>query len=172
MEYMNIQLREASVEEIPIVFRTMQLAFSEYKDRLFPPSGALTETISHTETIFARGGGAVIAWDGDMAVGSARYEFHEDYIYIGRVSVVPSYRGRGISKSMLNKIEGIAITKGIGDARVEVRLSIPDNIMLYKKLNYQPIEQIYYTEGTDSWYVMSKKLLYPLNEKIIFERGK
>jgi len=153
-----IIVKEASLAEIPIVFETMRLAFIEYKDRLFPPSGALTETIEDTVKVFALDGGAIIAWDGDKAIGSIRYRFNENYIYIGRVSVVPSYRGRGISKLMLKKTEEIALARGIDEARVEVRLSIPDNITLYHKQNYQIIEQIFYTVGTDSWYVMSKQL--------------
>ena len=59
---------------------------------------------------------------------------------------------------MLAMIEGIALAIGINEARVEVRVSIPDNIKLYEYLEYRPIEQKYYNEGTDSWYVMSKKL--------------
>ncbi|WP_376773887.1 GNAT family N-acetyltransferase [Paenibacillus phytorum] len=61
-----------------------------------PPSGALAETTQHVINTFKEGGGAVLAWHGIRAVGSARYRFIEDYIYIGRVSVIQEYRGRGI----------------------------------------------------------------------------
>ena len=44
------------------------------------------------------------------------------------------------------------------ESRVEVRLSIPENIKLYEWLQYEVIEHKFYPERTDSWYVMRKKL--------------
>lgn len=155
---MSIEIREAKIEEVDIVFRTMQEAFLEYSGKLNPPSGALSETTLNVINIFKQGGGAVIAWNGSMAVGSARYRYMDHYMYIGRVSVLQEYRGRGICKSLLNFIENKALSSGIQESRVEVRLSIPENIDMYKRLKYEVIEHKFYPERTDSWYVMSKKL--------------
>lgn len=155
---MSIEIREAEIEEIDIVFRTMQESFMEYSGKLNPPSGALSETTEHILNTFKQGGGAVIAWNEITAVGSARYRFIDNYIYIGRVSVLQEFRGRGICKSILKFVENKAKARGIYESRVEVRLSIPENIEMYKKLKYEVIEQKFYPERTDSWYVMSKKL--------------
>lgn len=155
---MSIEIREAKIEEVDIVFRTMQEAFLEYSGKLNPPSGALSETTLNVINIFKQGGGAVIAWNESMAVGSARYRYMDHYMHIGRVSVLQEYRGRGICKSLLNFIENKALSSGIQESRVEVRLSIPENIDMYKRLKYEVIEHKFYPERTDSWYVMSKKL--------------
>ena len=155
---MSIEIREAKIEEVDIVFRTMQESFMEYSGKLNPPSGALSETTQNVINTFNEGGGAVLAWNGIMAVGSARYRFIEHYIYIGRVSVIREYRGRGICKSLLNFIENKAMSMGIKESKVAVRLSIPENIDMYKRLKYEVIEHKFYPDRTDSWYVMSKKL--------------
>ncbi len=155
---MSIEIKEAKIEEADIVFRTMQESFMEYSGKLNPPSGALSETTQHIINIFKEGGGAVLAWDEICAVGSARYRYIDHYMYIGRVSVIQEYRGRGICKSLLNFLENKALSSGIKESRVGVRLSIPENIDVYKRLKYEVIEQKYYPDRTDSWYVMSKKL--------------
>lgn len=155
---MSFEIREAKIEEADIVFHTMQESFMEYSGKLNPPSGALSETTQNVIKTFKEGGGAVLAWDGIRAVGSARYRYMDHYMYIGRVSVLQEYRGRGICKSLLNFIENKALSMGINESKVEVRLSIPENIDMYKRLKYEVIEHKFYPERTDSWYVMSKKL--------------
>lgn len=154
---MPIEIKVANETEIDFVYSTMVEAFQEYAGKLNPPSGALSETTENILTTMNQGGGSVIAWDGSSAAGSARFKFIDHYLYIGRVAVLPEYRGRGIGKSMLVFLENMAADKKISEARVEVRLSIPDNIDMYKRYNYEIIEQIFYPERTDSWYVMSKK---------------
>jgi ribosomal protein S18 acetylase RimI-like enzyme len=157
---MTIEIKEASSSEIDIVYHTMKEAFSEYIGKLNPPSGALSETTQDILNVINQGGGAIIAWDGLTAVGSTRYKFKDHYMYIGRVSVPPEFRGNGIFKQMLAFIEGLARERNLSETRVEVRLSIPVNVALYKKLEYEIIEHLYYPERTDSWYVMSKKGLF------------
>ncbi|SFM14347.1 Acetyltransferase (GNAT) domain-containing protein [Paenibacillus sp. 1_12] len=154
---MNIEVKEAEINQVDIVLNLMQQAFQEYNGKLTPPSGALSETAEDIKNIMQQGGGAVIAWAGQSAVGSARYKFKDSHMYIGRVSVSPAYRGNGICKSLLSFLEHLAKAKGIQETRVEVRLSIPGNVELYQRLEYEIIEQKYYPERTDSWYVMSKR---------------
>lgn len=48
---MNYEIRTASTDEIELVHQTMMLAFEEYRGRLHPPSGALSE---NTETILSK----------------------------------------------------------------------------------------------------------------------
>jgi ribosomal protein S18 acetylase RimI-like enzyme len=155
---MTIEIKEASIDEIDIVYRTMEESFKEYIGKLNPPSGALRETITDILDNMKRSGGSVIAWNGNIAAGSAKYRFSEDFIYIGRVSVLPEFRGKGICKSMLKFIEDKARARDIFESRVEVRLSIPANIALYKRLKYEVIEHKFYPDRSDSWYVMSKNL--------------
>ncbi|MFD0681661.1 MULTISPECIES: hypothetical protein [unclassified Paenibacillus] len=44
------------------------------------------------------------------------------------------------------------------ETRVEVRLSLPENVDYYKKLQYQIISEQSYPNGEDSWYTMSKSV--------------
>lgn len=45
-----------------------------------------------------------------------------NFMYIGRVSVLPTYRGKGgIGKALITYLEDLAKTKGYWKARIEVR---------------------------------------------------
>jgi len=156
---MPFTIRQAEHAELTIVQRTMREAFQEYAGRLYPESGALRETIEDIERKLARGGGAIIVWNGGDPAGSAQYFFEADHMYIGRVAVIPQYRGHGLGKSMLRFLEDEAARRGCRETRLEVRLSVPENITFYERLQYAAIDHLYYPEGTDSWYVMSKAML-------------
>lgn len=155
---MSIQIREAQVEESGLIFQVMIASFREYDGKLNPPSGALQETVDKTIQTFQIGGGAILAWDGDVAVGSARYKPVDHYMYIGRISVLPDFRGRGICKALLSTVENLAKEKGFLESRLEVRLSLPENVTMYQRFGYAVLEHKFYPEREDSWYVMRKLL--------------
>ncbi|NQX61417.1 GNAT family N-acetyltransferase [Paenibacillus qinlingensis] len=155
---MTLPIREAAIDESELIFQVMIKSFQEYDGKLNPPSGALLETVERTIHTFHVGGGAALAHEGDRLVGSARYEPASDYMYIGRVSVLPEFRGRGVCKALLHFVENKARAQGFKETRVGVRLSIPENIRLYERLEYEAIEHKFYPDQTDSWYVMRKKL--------------
>ncbi|MEF2965343.1 GNAT family N-acetyltransferase [Paenibacillus sp. M1] len=149
-------IRAANQEEIPIVQQTMRDAFEEYRNRLNPPSGALTEEVGKIREKIAAGG-AVIAWEGDKPVGSAQYIFREGYMYVGRVAVITGARGMGIGTKIMKYLEELAKEYSFGEIRLGVRLSIPQNYKFYLSLGYEVIERHEYPEKTDGWYIMSKK---------------
>lgn len=151
---MEALIHQSSLEEIQIVHALMEKAFEEYQGKLTPPSGALSETIDDIVKKISNNGGAIIAQVEGVPVGSAQFVFQQNYVYIGRVSVLPSYRGWGIGKMLVKYIETHARNQGVSESRLEVRLSIPSNLAFYKKLNYEIIEKHAYPAETDFWYVM------------------
>ncbi len=153
-----MQIREANQDEIEIVRQVMYEAFKEYHGILHPPSGALRETAESIRRKIEGRGGAIIVWDKSEPVGSALYYYEQDYMYIGRVSVIPAHRGKGIGKAIIAYLEDLAKSRGYSKTRIEVRLSLPDNLKYYEKLHYIPIEEHEYPDKTDRWYTMSKDL--------------
>jgi ribosomal protein S18 acetylase RimI-like enzyme len=132
------------------------MAFEEYRDKLFPPSGALFEEVTDIQNKIKSNGGAILVWNEDMPVGSAQYYFKEHFIYIGRVSVIQEARGYGIGKRIMQYLETTAVNTFTPEIRIEVRLSIPQNIVFYNKLGYEVLEQHKYPDSTDEWYIMRK----------------
>ena len=132
----RVVLVDASHAEL--VLRLAVAAFEEFRHTLAPPPGILAETIEDVAAYFEQGG-AVIAWDGETAVGSARFHPEADHLYIGRVAVPPEFRRRGIASEIMRFLEAQAVSLSLPETRVEVRMALPSNIALYESLGYLPI---------------------------------
>jgi ribosomal protein S18 acetylase RimI-like enzyme len=154
---MNITIRSVGVEQVSEVHRIMQLAFEEYCGRLVPPSGALTETIEDVRTAIS-GGGAFLAFIGDVAVGSARYRLFPDHAYAERIAVLPEFRGRGVAVALMAAFEEAVQALGVSEARVGVRASLPSNLRFYENLGYRALTSHPYPTGTDFDITLSKSL--------------
>jgi ribosomal protein S18 acetylase RimI-like enzyme len=122
-------------EEAAVVRDLMLAAFSEYEGVLTVRSSAMDETVEDVAAHIPQGG-AVLARMGAETVGSGRYELRDDHIYIGRLSVLPEHRGRGIGAAMMLAMEQRGILAGKPEARIGVRTMLPKNIDLYERLGY------------------------------------
>lgn len=138
---MALIILQAMPNEGELVYDIMQAAFAEYIGILDPPSAVHTETLEDVERAIEEGG-AVLAWLDGVAVGSARYLFHDDACYIGRVSVLPGHRGLGIASAMVGYIEETAIEQGCKQMEITVRLILESNVRLYERLGYR-VSEVY-----------------------------
>lgn len=152
-----VRITHATPEQAPLVHRIMLEAFAEYKGVLDPPSGAHAETVEDVLRVMAQGG-ALIAWEGDEAIGSLRYRFDSDSLYVGRVSVLPAYRGRGIATAMMREVEPIACARGYSAIHIGARLVLQSNIAFYERLGYQVIATRMHEKGGSMVVEMMKQL--------------
>jgi ribosomal protein S18 acetylase RimI-like enzyme len=155
---MTMTIRPVGVEQASEVHRLMQLAFEEYRGRLVPPSGALTETIDDVRAAI-NSRGAFLAFAGEVAVGSARYRLFPDHAYAERIAVLPAHRGRGIAVALMAAFEEAVQTLGVPEARVGVRASLPSNLCFYENLGYRALASRPYPTGTDFEITLSKRLV-------------
>jgi len=152
-----LRIEFASADDAHLVHRIMRDAYAEYDGVLTPPSGAVSETVEDVRAAMAKGG-AVLAWDGAEAVGSARYEWHPDYLYVGRVAVIPAYRGQGIGSALMRRIEELARDQGCGEIRLGVRMALPGNLAFYQSLGYEVVKIEPHPKGGDDVAWMGKRL--------------
>ncbi len=107
-----------------------------YLTALYPPAS------NHLESVAALGSpnvlflGASVA--GELAGCGAVKTRDDDGIYgeIKRVFVLEQYRGRGISKRIMEALEAHLVAGGIRVARLETGIWQPEAIGLYKRLGY------------------------------------
>jgi ribosomal protein S18 acetylase RimI-like enzyme len=147
----------ADRDDAPLVHRIMQAAFAEYQGVLNPPSGVHAETVEDVRQAMTQGG-AVLAWIGDAAVGSARFRFESDHLYVGRVSVLPEFRKQGIAQDMMRYLEGIAQQQHKPCIHVGVRMSLPHNLAFYQRLGYSIIAIEDHPRGPDRVATLVKTL--------------
>ena len=144
-------------EESAIVRELMRAAFAEYESVLSVPSSSMWETVEDTASHIALGG-AVIARLAEEPVGSGRYELREDHIYIGRLSVLPARRGRGIGEAMMLAMEKRGLQAGKREAHISVRVLLERNIALYERLGYVVTARYQHERGDETVVDMVKRL--------------
>lgn len=136
---METTVRLATADDVRLVRQLMRIAFAEYEERLGLASSALNETLEDVAARLAEGGGVLAELDGET-VGSGRFLQRDGFAYIGRLSVKPERRRMGVASRMMDLIEETARERGFGEARLEVRMGLPENVSLYERRGYALIE--------------------------------
>ena len=111
-------------------------AFEQYRGRLVPESGAFRET---ADTIFREledGGGAIIAEQYGEPLGCVMTRTVGRDLYLGRLAVVPSARGRGIARRLVCAVEADAARRGLAGVQLGVRIALTGNQRFFAALGY------------------------------------
>lgn len=83
------------------------------------------------------------AYDGDELCGLGGVKIMNDNLRYGEIKnlfVSPEFRGRGISKVIMNALEQFLINEKISICRLETGVSQPESIGLYHRLGYRDRE--------------------------------
>jgi N-acetylglutamate synthase-like GNAT family acetyltransferase len=90
-------IRAAEPAEAETIVMLIHRAFAQYRDRLVPASAALNETRESIAALMTRGR-VLLAKVNGIAVGCVAVEDKGDCIYVGRLAVEPSARGRKLGR--------------------------------------------------------------------------
>ena len=81
-----------------------------------------------------------VAYDGDKAVGCTAFKRYDDKsAEVKRVFIREEYRGRGISKKLMELLEQSAKEKGYGCLILESGEILAEAMALYRKIGYKVI---------------------------------
>jgi ribosomal protein S18 acetylase RimI-like enzyme len=108
----------------------IRTAFAAQSRATDPPSGALCETTASVSAKLAEGGGAGVEADGAL-VGVVLWAEKNGALHIGRVSVLPAWRERGIARALLVAGEAEARRRGLARMTLRVRLALGENQRLF-----------------------------------------
>lgn len=97
----------------------------------------------------------VVAFDGEKPVGAARYFGDCDPYHIGRVAVIPEYRGKGVGSYIMRKIEGFAKENGAKELTLGSQLRVEK---FYASLGYERVGEEFLDEGCP--HIEMRKALY------------
>jgi ribosomal protein S18 acetylase RimI-like enzyme len=134
-------IRTCTSDESDQIAAVIRAAFEEYRAVLIPMSGAHRETSATVAEKMAHGGAfAAVDSASGALIGCALYAEEPDHIYLGRLSVLPAYRGRGIAHALIAAVENHGRTCGYTAAQVGVRLQLTANRALFERLGYVQTE--------------------------------
>lgn len=148
------ELRTATLEDAALIAR---LTRECWVGKPINSSGC-TETVEAVEKSLQDGTAIIMFLEG-QPVGSVRYysvmgESTPEVTYygaiaweIGRLGILPAYRGRGLSTWLMNEIMIRATHKGIQELRLAVRTDEPDLLEFYKRQGFFEDSSIRYSHA-------------------------
>jgi ribosomal protein S18 acetylase RimI-like enzyme len=130
-------LRPATEADAPALAATIAAAFEQYRGKLVPESGAFRETADAIAAELRKGAGAIVAERNGAIVGCVMTKLEEGDLYFGRLSVLPTARGLGLAKRLIDAVEAEARVHGLPGVRLGVRVVLTENQRLFQSLGYR-----------------------------------
>ena len=117
------------------VLTLLQNAFEYMHGRIDPPSSLhrfdaeKLKLKAINETMF-------IAQDKELPVGCVFAQVKEDHVYLGKLAVRSDYRGRGLSRMLVSRVESLARQLGLLEVEIETRIELTENQALFEYFGY------------------------------------
>ena len=125
-------LRLATLGDAEAIARVIRASFAEYAGRLRPESAALGETGETIRARLANGKAGVAEEETGELVGCVLFEtVSPKEVYLGRLAVLPAWRGKGIARSLIGFVEDEARRHGAQTLSLGVRIALPANQELF-----------------------------------------
>ena len=147
----------ADAEAAAAFIRTAFAAQSAVTD---PPSSALKETSEIVRRKLAEGGGFGVEEAGAL-VALVLFQPDGDALYLGRLAVAQSQRGRGLAQRLLALVEDEARRLGFAKTRLRVRLDLNGNRRLFAKGGYAETAQLSHPGYDKPTFAVMEKRLEP-----------
>ncbi|MBN8232207.1 GNAT family N-acetyltransferase [Corallococcus macrosporus] len=139
-------IREAVPTDAARLTQVLRDAFEEYRGRLDPPSSAHDKTEAVVRRELSDGGAFVAELDGSL-FGCVFFHPKSDHLYLDRLAVLPSHRGRGVSLRLMQAVESRARELGQTRVRLSVRLALTSHHAWYARQGY-----VFHSHGTHAGY--------------------
>ena len=154
----EFEVRLLSPEDAPAAADLMRAAFADQGRATDPPSSALRETAEIVAEKLAKGGGAGLDCEGAL-IGIVLWTPQEDALYVGRLAVTPSWRGRGLAGRLLRAAEAEARRREINRLRLHVRIELSANHRLFTRHGFLQVALRAHPGWVDPTFAVMEKAL-------------
>ena len=148
----------ANLDDAFLLLDTIVQAFEVYRGKFDPPSGVFTETVDSIRGKVASGGGYIASINGDIA-GCVLYEPQEEHMYLGRLAVLPAYRGNGVARVLVEAVENKARELKLPSVQLGVRLALTGNQEMFSRLGYHILFEGRHPGYDEITFVQMEKIL-------------
>jgi GNAT superfamily N-acetyltransferase len=142
---MVLTFRAARPSEGEEVARVIRAAFTPYVRALgreLPADGSApyAEERQRFAAELARGE-VYVALDGERIVGAARTKPQESDLYIRQIAVDPPRQGTGVGSWLLQRIDEVARTLGLGGLSLDTAEMAAGNVRLYERHGFEIVRR-------------------------------
>ncbi|MEA2929423.1 MAG: hypothetical protein QOG38_1851 [Hyphomicrobiales bacterium] len=122
--------RLTDTARLPELYALVQAAFGALA--IDPPSSVLKETLADFEKRL-RSETAIVAEAGDRLIGGVFCIPQGDALYIGRLTVAPDRRRRGVAGALVDAAKNEARRVGAKRITLRARIMLPGNVALFRR---------------------------------------
>ena len=130
-----ILIRPARADEAGAIVALLHRAFGQYRGKLEPESGALSENTDTISSVMS-GGTILVAVRDNGIAGCVAVRRKADFAHAGRLAVDPGARSMGVGRALMAEAEAMARRMGAGRLRVDVRLALTENRAFFRALGF------------------------------------
>ncbi len=136
----DLQIRRLAPADAESAAALIREAFAAQSVATDPPSSALRETAGSVAAHLAEGGGAGLEAGADL-VGLVLWADRDGGLYLGRLAVLPAWRGRGAARALIGEAETEARRRGLARLHVRVRIALEENRRLFAACGFTATRQ-------------------------------
>ena len=153
---MNPEIHNSESEELGSILRLIQASFAYMDGRIDPPSSmhrlTLADIVEHCSS------GEV--WTvGDPITGCMFLTPKVDSLYIGKLAVCDSERGKGIARRLVEHAEGRAAAQGKSSLELYTRIELTENQLAFSKLGFKKVSKESHPGFKKPTYIVMRKLV-------------
>jgi putative acetyltransferase len=155
-----MQVRRATEKDAPCVASILRLAFAEYEP-LYTEQGYAATTPGAAEIVARMGEGAAwVAVHKDQIVGTGSVVPKPQGIYLRGMAVIPSARGLGIGRGLLDEIQRFAIAQGRARLFLSTTPFLNRAIRLYEAFGFRRMKDGTHDLFGTPLFTMEKTVLW------------
>ena len=134
----SIKVVDAAFKDWQALLDLLFAAFDFQHQRIDPPSSLLKlnlQTIaekSKSERLY-------IAVDDGVLLGCVFVKKQPDFLYVGKLAVVPNMQGRGIGQSLMQEVERYASSINLHRLELQVRIELTENQAAFAAMGFVEI---------------------------------
>lgn len=127
------RLRRATIADLPVIERLIEVAFTPYVERIGRPPGPMTadyaRALRDSAVWVVEGAGRL---DGVLVLKT-----HDDHLLVDVIAVDPAAQGRGVGAVLLDRAESDARDRGLAELRLYTNEAMTENLDYYPRRGFE-----------------------------------
>jgi GNAT superfamily N-acetyltransferase len=139
-ERMHISVSPAGFSDWPQLLGLLRESFAYMDSRIDPPSSLTRMGVDEFRAKAAEET-LIIATEGLNLIGCAFADLRDDCVYVGKVAVAQSARGKGVARAMFAAAEGLAQRHGRQFLELQTRVELVENHETFGALGFEKVAE-------------------------------
>lgn len=137
---MQISVSPEGFSDWPQLLSLLRESFAYMDSRIDPPSSLARMGIDEFKAK-AADETLIVATEGQNLIGCAFAALRDECVYVGKVAVVQSARGRGVARAMFGAAEALARNNGRRFLELQTRIELVENHATFGALGFEKVAE-------------------------------